>query len=55
MIDAGVRVHVGVDIYGPCSGQAQSGLGGPSSSGRLGQNLRGSQDLQEEKKKHRSL
>lgn len=28
MIDAGVRVHLGVDIYGPCSGLACCGLGG---------------------------
>ena len=28
MIDAGVRVHVGVDIYGLCSGLACCGLGG---------------------------
>lgn len=27
MIDAGVRVHAGVDIYGPCSGLACCGLG----------------------------
>lgn len=30
MIDAGVRVHARVDIYGPCSGSACCGLGGPS-------------------------
>lgn len=30
MIDAGVRVHAGVDIYGPCSGLACCGLGGLS-------------------------
>lgn len=30
MIDAGVRVHLGVDIYGPCSGLACCGLGGLS-------------------------
>lgn len=28
MIDAGVRVHAGVDIYGPCSGLACCSLGG---------------------------
>lgn len=28
MIDAGVRVHTGVDIYGPCSGLACCSLGG---------------------------
>lgn len=28
MIDAGVRVHAGGDIYGPCSGLAYCGLGG---------------------------
>lgn len=39
MIDAGVRVHARVDIYGPCSGSACCGLGGPE------QNLRGQQDL----------
>lgn len=30
MIDAGVRVHAGVDIYGPRSGLACCGLGGLS-------------------------
>lgn len=30
MIDAGVRVHAGVDVYGPCSGLACRGLGGLS-------------------------
>lgn len=29
MIDAGVTVRARVDIYGPCSGSACSGLGGP--------------------------
>lgn len=30
MIDAGVRIHAGVDFYGPCSGLACCGLGGLS-------------------------
>lgn len=28
MIDVSVRVHAGVDIYGPCSGMACPSLGG---------------------------
>lgn len=46
MIDAGVRVHARVDIYGPCSGSACCGLGGPGGAfHRPEQNLRGQQDL----------
>lgn len=42
MIDAGVRVHAGVDIYSPCSGLACCGLGGLFVTE---QNLGGQQEL----------